>query len=431
MLSTSRRRLRTPGSPTPEATPIPRPPAEQPSGSIQRAHLTVSTLAHAVSDGYVNFVPPLWHVVRSMFGLGDASLGVVMMVFSLITNFGQPVFGYLIDRRGWSSVVGLGVLIGAVGTCCVGFMPGVVAFTAMLVFAGIGTALFHPQGGGTAAHASGARRALGMSIFAMGGAFGYALGALAAPLLHRLGLHLGMGPMQGFVFALPVGVVLAWLLHVYSRSHAAPRQEVAFRLRQHLLPYWRSLLPVLAVMVLRSMTVVAYASFFQVIIGDRGFSELHQGTTLFFFVFGGAIGGVLGAQASDLYGRRFVTVVSLLLSPPLLLLSLSAGYWAAVACLFLAGLTLRGAESVNIAQTQDIVPNGINLASSIGMGLAWGLAGIVTPVVGLVSDMTGNLPLAVALTSGLPVAAAGVAMLLPTWPPGHGSAKEAGADEPA
>ncbi|HCU35939.1 MAG TPA: hypothetical protein DGT21_10965 [Armatimonadetes bacterium] len=398
---------------------------DQPSGPIQRAHLGVSTLGHAISDGYVNFVPPLWHVVRSMFALTDASLGLVMMVFSLITNFGQPVFGYFIDRRGWRNVVGLGVLVGAVGTCFVGFMPGIVAFTAMLVFSGVGTALFHPQGGGAAAHASGARRALGMSIFGMGGAVGYAMGALASPLLHSLGLRLGMGPLQGFIFALPVGLVLAWVLHSYSRSHQAPRQAVAFHLRQHLLPYWRSLLPVLGVMVLRSMTVVAYASFYQVIIGDRGLSELYQGVTLFFFVFGGAIGGVLGAQASDLYGRRFVTVTSLLLSPPLLLLSLSADYWPAVVLLFLAGLTLRGAESVNIAQTQDMVPHGINMASSIGMGLAWGLAGIVTPIVGMVSDVTGNLPFAVALTSGLPVVAAAVAMLLPSWPPGHPKATTA------
>lgn len=402
---------------------------DQPSGPIQRAHLGVSTLGHAISDGYVNFVPPLWHVVRTMFALTDASLGLVMMVFSLITNFGQPVFGYFIDRRGWRNVVGLGVLVGAVGTCFVGFMPGIVAFTAMLVFSGVGTALFHPQGGGAAAHASGARRALGMSIFGMGGAVGYAMGALASPLLHSLGLRLGMGPLQGFIFALPVGLVLAWVLHSYSRSHQAPRQVVPFHLRQHLLPYWRSLLPVLGVMVLRSMTVVAYASFFQVIIGDRGLSELYQGVTLFFFVFGGAIGGVLGAQASDLYGRRFVTVTSLLLSPPLLLLSLSADYWPAVVLLFLAGLTLRGAESVNIAQTQDMVPHGINMASSIGMGLAWGLAGIVTPIVGMVSDVTGNLPFAVALTSGLPVVAAAVAMLLPSWPPGHPKATTAARPE--
>ncbi len=389
----------------------------------------MSTVGHAISDGYINFVPPLWHVVRTMFGLSDASLGVVMMVFSLITNFGQPVFGYLIDRRGWRNVVGLGVLVGAVGTCCVGFMPGVVAFTAMLVFSGVGTALFHPQGGGAAAHASGARRALGMSIFGMGGAVGYAMGALASPLLHRLGLRLGMGPLQGFIFALPVGLVLAWMLHAYSRSHEAPKQQVAFRLRQHLLPYWRSLLPVLLVMVLRSMTVVAYASFFQVIIGDRGLSELYQGSALFFFVFGGAIGGVLGAHASDLYGRRFVTAASLLLSPPLLLLSLSADYWVAVVLLFLAGLTLRGAESVNIAQTQDMVPHGINMASSIGMGLAWGLAGIVTPIVGVVSDVTGNLPFAVALTSGLPILGAAVAMFLPSWPPGHPKATTAAPSE--
>ncbi len=384
---------------------------------ILRTRLAVSSVGHAASDGLVNLVPPLWYIVRSVFGLSDHGLGIVMMLFSLITNFGQPVFGYLIDRRGWRNVVGLGVFISAVFTCTIGFMPNLWLFTLALILSGMGTALFHPQGGGLAAHASGHRRAFGMSIFGMGGAVGYAAGSLVSPLLHRLGLMAGMKPLQGFIFALPLGLVLAYLLHAYTRNHSMPLAQTRFRLRQHLLPYWRPLVPVLAVMVLRSMTVVAYASFFQVIVGERGLSEYLQGAVLFSMVLGGALGGVVGAQLSDLWGRRFVTVVSLLASPPLLYYSLYTPYVAAIVLLFLSGLTLRAAESVNIAQTQDLVPHGISMASSIGMGLAWGVAGFVTPLVGMVSDATHDLAYALSLTVCLPIVAAVVALTLPTRPP--------------
>ncbi len=376
--------------------------------------LSAATAGHALSDGFVNLVPPLWHEVRSIFALTNAQLGSVQMAFSLVTNFGQLLFGYLIDRKHWHNVVGLGVFISAVFTCTVGFMPNLWSFVGILVASGIGTALFHPQGAALAAHASGTRRAFGMSIFGMGGAVGYAAGAVLGPWLHQLGVAMGMGPMQGFIFVLPFGLLLAFILHSYSRDHNPGGAQIRFRLREHLLPSWRSLMPVLIVMVLRSMTVVAYASFFQVIMGERGFAEMQQGWTLFWFVFGGAIGGMLGAHLSDSWGRRFMTVSSLLVSPPLLYYSLEAPYDLALALLFLSGFTLRAAESVNIAQTQDIVPHGMSTASSIGMGLAWGLAGIITPIVGLVSDHTGSLSYALSLTVIFPVIAAAVALVLPT-----------------
>lgn len=389
----------------------PQPPSTEPP--IQRRRLAVSALGHAISDGLVNLVPPLWYVVRTMFSLGNRQLGLLMMVSVLFTNFGQPVFGYLTDRFRWRNVVGLGVFISVVFTCAVGFMPNVWLFGAALVLAGTGTALFHPQGGGLAAHASGRRRAFGMSIFGLGGALGYALGSLAGPVLHRAGLAVGMGSLQGFVFVLPLGLVLAYILHAFTRNHGMPAPKTRFHLRIHLLPHWKKLAPVFVVMVLRAMAVVAYASFYQVFVGEQGRSVYHQGVALFSFVFGGAVGGMLGARFSELWGARFITVATMLVSPPLLYYTLYIPYLAAVGLLFVAGLMVRGAEPVNIAQTQDLVPNGISMASSIAMGLTWGLAGVVTPLVGWVSDATGNLAYAMALTAFLPIAGAAVALALP------------------
>ncbi|MEN6304443.1 MAG: MFS transporter, partial [Armatimonadia bacterium] len=273
-----------------------------------------------------------------------------------------------------------------------------------------------------------------------GGAIGYAVASLGSPLLHDAGLKLGMGPLQGFVLALPLGLAAVWLLWKYNpgreragcaiqpdmrslqleeeagcEGEAACKvpAEQAFSLRRDLLPRWRPLLPLFLVMVLRSATVTSFTTFIQVLQGKLGHSTLFQGAVLFVFVGGGAIGGIVGSRLSEGYGRRFITIITLLMSLPLLYFSLSSPPLLTFLLLFLAGATLRGAESVNIAQTQDLLPQGMSVASAIAMGLTWGFAGLFPPAVGLLSDATGNLKLALACTIVLPVIAAGVAVVLP------------------
>lgn len=381
------------------------------------------TFGHAIGDGLANAVPPLWHTVRDHFRLTDPQIGLIAFLISASCNFGQPVFGYIVDRWRLRNVIPLALLVSSVFTCIIGFAPNVVLFTACLLVSGLGIALFHPRGGALAAQSSGRRRALGMSIFGAGGAIGYAVAALLSPLLHLWGLKLGLGPLQGFIFALPLGVAGVYLLWRFnpergrSTDEADPETE-RFSIRRHLLPHVRPLAPLLAVMVLRSGTVTAYATFMQVLQGDLARSPLFQGLVLFSFVAGAAIGGIVGGHLSDRYGRRFITVVSLLLSPAFLVGALSSGPLGVVVLLFIAGFTLRGGESVNIAQTQDLLPQGMGMASAISMGFTWGLAGGFAWLVGMLSEATGSLSLALGATASLPVIAAIIALWLPTKAPG-------------
>lgn len=357
------------------------------------------------------------YTVRQLFGLTDHHLGLITLLFSVTTNFGQPVFGYVVDRWQPRHTIPVALLLAAGFMCSIGFAPNVYVFVVFLMVAGWGIALFHPRGGALAAEASGARRALGMSIFGAGGAIGYAVASLVSPLLHTWGLRLGMKPLQGLIFALPVGV-LAVLLLARATPHAPrPSSAERFRVRRDLVPYLPQLLPLFAVMVLRSGTVTAFATFYQVLQGERGVSELSQGGVLFAFVAGGAVGGIVGGHLSDIWGRRCITVISLLLSPGLLWYALTAPYWGAIALLFVGGFALRGAESVNIAQTQDLLPRGMSTASAISMGFVWGVAGVVPWLVGLFSDYIGSLQVALSLPLILPAVAGIVALRLPTRPP--------------
>jgi FSR family fosmidomycin resistance protein-like MFS transporter len=359
-----------------------------------------------------------------MFGLNDRGLGVLCLLLQLTTNFAQPIFGYLVDRFRWHNVIPLSLLVSTVFVCFVGFVPGLPLFALFVMLSGLGVALFHPRGAALAAEASGSRRAFGMSVFGVGGTVGVIGASLLGPVLHNLGLRFGLGPLQGFVVLLPVGLAGMLLLVRYNPGRppgaaggsAAGPEPPIFSLRRHLLPHLPRLAPLLAVTVLRSATVIAYANFIQVLQGRHGHSTLFQGVVLFSFMAGAAIGGLVGAHLSDRYGRRFMTVLTLLLSPPLLYYALFAPPLGVLVLLFLAGAMLRGAESVNIAQVQDLLPHGMSTASAIAMGLTWGVAGFILPVVGQVSEWQNNLSLALATTCVLPIIAAVVALRLPTKP---------------
>ena len=209
---------------------------------------------------------------------------------------------------------------------------------------------------------------------------------------------------------LAVAVIL-WLMDPEVHA-AAEAQAEPFSVGVHLLPYWAKVLPLLLVMTLRSASVVAFVNFLPLLMAGRNLPLIVGGRANFFFIAGGAIGNVVGGHLSDLWGRRGITVVTLLASPPLLYWSLTTGGWTALMLLFVTGFVLRAAEYVNIAHTQEVMPAGSSMACSLGMGGAWGLAGLIAMPVGMLSDTHGEL-FALKATLWIPVLAGLIALWIP------------------
>ena len=371
--------------------------------------LLVLALGHAMSDGYVNFIPPLWPVIRQQFSLTNTAIGQIATIFSIVCNFTQPIFGYVTDRLKLRRLLVLATLVCTGCFSAIGYPTTFRGFMALLLLGGLGVALYHPRAGAAAAHASGSRKGLGMAIFGAGGGVGYAAGALMSAHLYSRA-----GSLTGLIWAAPVGLTVAvilWLMDPEVHA-AAEAQEEPFHAGTHLFPYWREVLPLLGVMTLRSASVVAFVNFLPLLMAGRNLPLIVGGRANFFFIAGGAVGGVVGGHLSDLWGRRGITVVTLLASPPLLYWSLMTGGWTALVVLFVAGFVLRAAESVNIAHTQEVMPAGSSVACSIGMGGAWGLAGLIAMPVGMLADAHGEL-FALQATLWIPILAGLIALWIP------------------
>jgi len=113
------------------------------------------------------------------------------------------------------------------------------------------------------------------------------------------------------------------------------------------------------------------------------------GTAVFMFGGIGAAGGFTGGILAEWLGRRAVLVLSLLLSAPLMALYLLTPVGWGLILLPVAGVLLYTSAPVTVTMAQEGLPQHASLASSIVMGLAWGIGGLMLTVVGAVADAIG------------------------------------------
>jgi FSR family fosmidomycin resistance protein-like MFS transporter len=246
-----------------------------------------------------------------------------------------------------------------------------------------------------------------MSFHITSGTLGQALAPLAfAPFAERVGL--GLLPL----LLVPALLVLAVLLP------RVPRME---RLHDHgtgpgftaLRPYARPLTLLYLIVVLRTLTAMSFGTFVPVMLTRRGSSVSEAGVAASVYLVAIGLGGFFGGPLADRLGARRVIIVSLLASVPFLVVAPSLSGIGFVAVLAVGGFLLQSTLPVNVTFGQSIAPVSAATVSSLMMGVAWGMAGLIVPFVGMLADAVG-IEQTLMLLATLPLLAAALAMPLPS-----------------
>jgi FSR family fosmidomycin resistance protein-like MFS transporter len=120
---------------------------------------------------------------------------------------------------------------------------------------------------------------------------------------------------------------------------------------------------------------------------ERGFSLIEAASALTMFQVAGAAGGFVGGHFSDKFGGRRVIMISMIGCVPFLALFFFGHGMAAMVGLALSGLILLFTIPVNVVMAQDLAPGQAGTVSSLMMGFAWGIAGMIfIPLIGVLSD---------------------------------------------
>ncbi len=377
---------------------------------IPRVHSTVVRTAsvHFVVDGYGNIFAPLLPLLLTRLDLTLATAGAMTMLFQLAASVSQVGFGHLADRWRPRLLLLAGPVISVSVLSLVGAATSVPMLAAILIVGGLGGAAFHPPAAALAYRLGGARPGLAMSVHITGGSLGFSLGPLLfAPFVQRFGLE--WTP----VLALPGLAVIAVLLVRMPAIALPPADSLGLRA---LWPYMRPLTLLYLIVVLRTMTSIAFATFMPVMLTRQGVSLAYAGGAVAAYLFASGIGGFIGGPAADRFGPRRVIALSLVLAVPFLFgASVSSGR-TFIILVAIGGFFLQSTLPVNVTFGQALAPVSAATVSSLMMGFAWGTGGLSVPFVGMVADRIG-IEATLGALSLVPLGAAALALPLPERPP--------------
>lgn len=349
---------------------------------VDYSRIGLISLGHLVNDLYSNTMMSLtpYFVVRGQISVAMA--GLVVLVYLIGSSVLQPLFGVVSDRSGRRWFVVLGPLWTGVGAGLFGWAGNPPALFLLAAFAGIGGAAFHPQGASMVSHLSPRSKGLSMSLFSMGGNIGFACGPAVAAAIAVVGLRWSIA-------LLAPGLVLTVFLALFAPSPPAPTVEAPAQSVRAMMAGRRMRLGlIVTVIAVRSGVQYGMILFLPLYFHYRGYPTQLGSYLAFVLSAAGAVGGLLGGHLSDLYGRRVVVVVSLLISAPLLLASFLAPIWLDWPIVAVAGMALLASNSVTVVQGQELLPANTGIASGLTLGLGFGLSGVITT---FLTTLTGHV----------------------------------------
>lgn len=377
------------------------------SNGLQRTRLALVTWGHFVNDCYMGFFTPVLPLLIEKLALSLTAASGLAAIPSIASSVFQPLYGMASDRIRGRFFILLGPLLSMLGMGLVGVAPNAALLGCLLLLAGVGAAAFHPQAVAAAGTVSGQRKGLGISVFIFGGSLGFALGPLVI-----IGMIQLVGLERSWYIVLP-GLLSVGLL---ALALCIPTEVTDRKQMPSLLTAFQgahmSMALLFTITVIREFTRLAVVTFLPIFLSRQGYSLMAGGVTLALFSLAGALGGMVGGSLSDTWGRKAVIIVSGIVCVPLLYGMLHTNGLLALTLLSLAAAMLSGANATVIAFAQELVPARAGTASSLVMGLGWGVAGLLLIGFGSLADGLG-VARALDLVVLLPLLTIACAMALP------------------
>ena len=367
-------------------------------------------------DGYGNILAPLLPILVTRLDLSLAAAGTMTMLFQLSSSVAQVGFGHLADRWNPRMLVVAGPVLSVVVLSFTGVATTPLMLAAILIIGGLGGAAFHPPAATLAHRLGGNTPGLSMSVYISGGTLGFSFGPLMfAPFADRFGIE--WTPL----LALPGLLVIAFFITRVPKFELASAGGIGPRA---LLPYAKPLGLLYLIVVLRTMTSIAFATFLPIMLTRRGMSVGAAGAVVAGYLFASGVGGFLGGPAADRFGARRVIAWSLVASCPFLFAAPLLHGPLFMVALAIGGFFLQSTLPVNVVFGQKIAPVSAATVSSLMMGFGWGTGGMTVPLTGYVADRVG-IENTLLMLSLVPLIAAACA-----WPLPGGSGRSGSLDLP-
>ena len=342
------------------------------------------TLVHFTGDFYSSFISPIFPAFVDKLSLSMTQVGIIAGTMRFLAFIVQPSIGYVADRHPSRSFALGGLLLTVLFIPLSGLSTSFFVLILLLAFGSVGSSIFHPSVTGMVPVYGGTNSGFSMSIFNTGGTLAFGIGPL---FITWFVAQYGLSSMPATML---IGLgVLIYLYRVLPMPEGEGMKTSGFinSLKDTLGEVWKAVLLIWCVMVLRATVGQSFMTFMPVLLAQNGYPLIAVGGVTSLFVVAGTLSGLAAGYLSDKIGFKPIFFWTHGLMTPALLLFLNlSGNWIYLGA-FTAGLFVLATHPIGVVMAQKLAPRGRSMVASLMMGFAYGLGGVISPVIGKLSDL--------------------------------------------
>ncbi|ADY21163.1 MFS transporter [Bacillus sp. GX] len=374
--------------------------------TIYRILFAIS-FGHFLNDSMQAVVPALFPILEKTMNLSYMQVGWIAFALNMTSSIMQPVFGMYSDKKPSPFLLPLGMFSSMLGMIGLAFAPNFIIVIISVLFIGLGSAVFHPEGARVAYMAAGAKRGLAQAIYQVGGNTGNSLAPIFTALIF---VPLGQIGSLGFTAFAAVGIVLLIFVSNWYRNELATgavrrKKRAALEAENAIVSTHIKFVIILLVFLtfVRSWYGAGIGNFYQFyLIEHYGLSIKNAQYFVFAFMIAGVLGTFFGGPLADRFGKKTIIVFSMLGSAPLALLLPHVSLVWVVPLFLCIGFISSSSFSVIVVYAQELVPGKVGMVSGLIVGLAFGLGALGSVVLGKLADIY-SLQFIMLLCSCLPL----------------------------
>ncbi len=348
---------------------------------------------HCLNDLLQSVISAVYPILKTDLSLSFSQIGLITLIYQIAASVFQPVIGLAFDRRPFAASLQLGMISMAIGMVIFTYSASMTWILVSVFLVGLGSATLHPEASRITSLASHGRRGLAQSIFQVGGNFGTSIGPLlvaliVAPAGRSRIIWFLIVALLGFIVMRPISRWYKGYLskHRNGSSTTATRHRRPLSGRRTVF-----VIGILLILIFSKYVYMAsltnYYTFY--LIDCFGVSVKMAQIYLFVFLVATAAGTLVGGPIGDKIGRKPVIWMSILGTAPFSLLMPHCGLAMTVVLSFCVGFMLSSAFPAILLYSQELLPDKLGLVSGLFFGLAFGIAGIASAVLGHYADVYG------------------------------------------
>jgi MFS transporter, FSR family, fosmidomycin resistance protein len=366
--------------------------AQQAASNTVFSILIALSFSHMINDTIQSLIPAIYPIVKDSLRLNFSQIGLITLTYQLTASLLQPLVGLYTDKhpKPYSLAIGMGfTLLGLIS------LSQAHDFYLVLIsvgLVGVGSSIFHPEASRLAYMASGGKHGMAQSLFQLGGNAGSSLGPLLAAMII---VPKGQSSISWFALAALLAIVVMLNIGSWYRNNThrirgkAKQTDTAQQVQLSKRKVTFALSILLVLIFSKYFYMASMTSYYTFYLIDKFHLSVQSAQVyLFIFLFAIAAGTFIGGPVGDRIGRKYVIWISILgVAPFSLLLPHANLLWTSVLSVFI-GVILSSAFSAILVYAQELVPGKVGMIAGLFFGLAFGMGGVGSALLGKLADST-------------------------------------------